>query len=208
MPSERFGNLSAAKKDKIIWAAIDEFIEQGYEEASINSMIKKAGISRGSFYTYFADKDDIFLYVMDSFADIAMEFMLGALAESKGDIIDMMVRLYDAHENFRAEKSGKLFRLVDTLGERIFITRKLPLKPFRRRENFFQTERGVTFCKKLQEHSSEPFRQYSEGKFISLMELLSTAAFKVVFTRVAFGADSAEARARLLEWLDFIRRGA
>ena len=57
MPSTRFENLAEEKKEKIIEAAIEEFIEKGYERASINSIIKMADISRGSFYTYFEDKD-------------------------------------------------------------------------------------------------------------------------------------------------------
>ena len=49
MPSTRFENLAEEKKEKIIEAAIEEFIERGYERASINSIIKMADISRGSF---------------------------------------------------------------------------------------------------------------------------------------------------------------
>lgn len=207
MPSKRFEKLSDTKREKIIWAIINEFVESGYDGASINSVIKKADISRGSFYTYFENKDDMFAYVMDSFTDIAMDFMLKILAETGGDVIDMIIKLYDTHEDIKKEKTGKLFRLVDTLGEKIFTTKRAKSKRFYKDENFFQSKRGKEFCKRLQDNSNEHFRQYSEDKFSALMELLSTIAFKTVFTKVVFNTDGTTARNRMIEWLCFIRSG-
>ncbi len=207
MPSKRFEKLSDTKREKIIWAIIDEFVESGYDGASINSVIKKADISRGSFYTYFENKDDMFAYVMDSFTDIAMDFMLKILEETGGDVIDMIIKLYDTHEDIKKEKTGKLFRLVDTLGEKIFTTKRAKSKRSYKDENFFQSKKGKEFCKRLQDNSNEHFRQYSEDKFSALMELLSTIAFKTVFTKVVFNTDGTTARNRMIEWLCFIRNG-
>ena len=63
MPKETFNNLSKAKKIKVFKAAVQEFSTKRFTEASINQIVKTAGISRGSFYQYFNDKEDIFLYV-------------------------------------------------------------------------------------------------------------------------------------------------
>ena len=81
VPSTRFENLAEEKKEKIIEAAIEEFIERGYERASINSIIKMADISRGSFYTYFEDKDDILSYIINSFTAKSTEFIINTLKE-------------------------------------------------------------------------------------------------------------------------------
>ncbi|MDA3845132.1 MAG: TetR/AcrR family transcriptional regulator [Vallitaleaceae bacterium] len=52
-------------KDKrikeIIEAAIDVFLEKGYEGATIDSIAKKAGVSKGGFYHYFPDKEVLLL---------------------------------------------------------------------------------------------------------------------------------------------------
>lgn len=56
MSTERFEKLSKDKRQRILDAAREEFSRVSYEEASINQIIKNAGISRGSFYTYFEDK--------------------------------------------------------------------------------------------------------------------------------------------------------
>jgi AcrR family transcriptional regulator len=52
-------------KDKrvsdIIYAAVDEFLESGYERASMESIARRAGISKGGLYHHFKSKDEIFL---------------------------------------------------------------------------------------------------------------------------------------------------
>ena len=59
MPTERFYRLPEAKKQVIRQAAIKEFARVPFEKASINQIIQNADISRGSFYTYFEDKQDL-----------------------------------------------------------------------------------------------------------------------------------------------------
>ena len=52
-------------KDKrtkdIIYAAVDEFLESGYEGTSMESIATRAGISKGGLYHHFKSKDEIFL---------------------------------------------------------------------------------------------------------------------------------------------------
>lgn len=64
MPTVTFANLSAEKKQRIFDAAVLEFSTKRFREASINQIIKTAGISRGSFYQYFSDKEDLYIYLL------------------------------------------------------------------------------------------------------------------------------------------------
>ena len=50
MPSSTFLNLPAEKQEKLLEAATREFSHRPFNEASINQIIKEAGIPRGSFY--------------------------------------------------------------------------------------------------------------------------------------------------------------
>jgi AcrR family transcriptional regulator len=43
--------------------ALEEFGEHTFDQASINRIVARAGIAKGSFYQYFADKADLFLYL-------------------------------------------------------------------------------------------------------------------------------------------------
>ena len=64
MPSERFLRLPEEKRELICQIAMDEFIHVPLEKVSINRIIQKAGISRGSFYTYFEDKRELLVWVL------------------------------------------------------------------------------------------------------------------------------------------------
>ena len=64
MPSSTFLRLPEEKRGRIFEAAVDEFAEYRFREASVNRVIKAAGISRGSFYQYFQNKEDLYTYVL------------------------------------------------------------------------------------------------------------------------------------------------
>lgn len=65
MPKDTFLNLSADKRRKIFDAAVQEFSTRRFSEASVNQIVKAAGIPRGSFYQYFNGKEDLFLYMFE-----------------------------------------------------------------------------------------------------------------------------------------------
>ncbi len=65
MPKDTFINLSEEKKKRIFDAAVKEFSTRRFSDASINQIVKNAGIPKGSFYQYFADKEDIYLYMLE-----------------------------------------------------------------------------------------------------------------------------------------------
>jgi AcrR family transcriptional regulator len=64
MPKQTFLNLPEEKRNHIINVAINEFVEYGFENASTNRLVSKSGISKGSFYQYFEDKLDVFMYLI------------------------------------------------------------------------------------------------------------------------------------------------
>jgi TetR/AcrR family transcriptional regulator len=60
-----FLNLPEAKQARIIEAALAEFADKGYPQASLNVIVARSGIAKGSLYQYFTDKTGIFLYIFD-----------------------------------------------------------------------------------------------------------------------------------------------
>lgn len=69
MPRPRFSNLDPEKRKAILDAAAEEFAAHGYEGASYNKIIEKAGISKGAMYYYFDDKNDLFATVVQDRLD-------------------------------------------------------------------------------------------------------------------------------------------
>jgi len=61
--TEYFLNLAPGKQQRILEAAIHEFAERGYESASMNTVVKSAGISKGALFKYFRSKTGLFAFV-------------------------------------------------------------------------------------------------------------------------------------------------
>jgi len=64
MPRPRFDKLDPEVRARILQAAAQEFGANNYADASLNRVIEQAGISKGSLYYYFDDKEDLFGAVM------------------------------------------------------------------------------------------------------------------------------------------------
>ena len=89
MPSDTFLRLNDEKKKKLIDASFKEFSLYNFSDASINRIIKEAGISRGSFYMYFADKKDLYFYLLEQHLEIIINSMREDLIKNKGDLFKM-----------------------------------------------------------------------------------------------------------------------
>jgi AcrR family transcriptional regulator len=63
------------KKEALIKAALDEFTEKNFSEASLNTIIKQAGISKGSFYYHFENKENLYLYLLNHAFNAKWEFI-------------------------------------------------------------------------------------------------------------------------------------
>ena len=53
------------KKERILKAAIDHFTNKGFEQTSIDSITRNAGVAKGTFYNFFKQKEDVLLYFLD-----------------------------------------------------------------------------------------------------------------------------------------------
>ena len=107
MPTSTFFNLTEEKKKKIIEAAKKEFLEHSFYDASINRIIKDAGISRGAFYMYFQNKEDIFIYIISGYAgELAFNVVKGTNKEDN-NIFDFSLMVFDYLTNDKIEKETK-----------------------------------------------------------------------------------------------------
>ena len=95
MPTERFLRLPKEKIEAIRIAAAKEFIRVPLEEASINRIVHDANISRGSFYTYFEDKQDLLKWLIYVQAEQHFNNYIERLRENGGDLWDMLENVFD-----------------------------------------------------------------------------------------------------------------
>ncbi|MBU0674681.1 MAG: TetR/AcrR family transcriptional regulator [Proteobacteria bacterium] len=69
-PSHTFLNLPEEKRLRIIREAVCEFGEYGYQRASVNRIVQRLGIAKGSLYQYFTNKEALFIAAFDHFSEL------------------------------------------------------------------------------------------------------------------------------------------
>lgn len=78
-PQQKRSKLMA---DKILDTSLKLFCEKGYYNTTTNEIAKEAGISIGSLYSYFKDKDTIFFEILESYH----QNFLNIFEEIKSDV--------------------------------------------------------------------------------------------------------------------------
>jgi len=73
MPRQRFFNLPPEARARLLGIATHHFAKHGFERASLNEILAEAGISKGAYYYYFDDKDDLFATTLESAVETAFE---------------------------------------------------------------------------------------------------------------------------------------
>lgn len=86
--SAPFQRLDEAKQRAILDAAMAEFSEHGYDNASTNRIVARAGISKGLLFHYFGNKEGLFLYLIDYTIDLSNRM----LTEIDTDVTDPIER--------------------------------------------------------------------------------------------------------------------
>lgn len=95
MPTLTFLNLSKEKQNNIIEASLKEFKRVLLRDASINKIIKDANIPRGSFYNYFEDINDLYIYSINEYKNKFIRIIKESLKEKNGDLIETTKIIYD-----------------------------------------------------------------------------------------------------------------
>jgi AcrR family transcriptional regulator len=65
MPFSRLEKLSPEKRERLFEVAAQEFASRGFEHASLNRILERAQMGKGSAYYYFEDKADLFCAVIE-----------------------------------------------------------------------------------------------------------------------------------------------
>jgi len=82
----KFLNLQPEKQERILDAAMKEFAQKGFENASTNEIIKEAGISKGLLFHYFSNKKNLYLFLYDYCIDLCMKEFYNKINMDETDI--------------------------------------------------------------------------------------------------------------------------
>lgn len=196
MPSATFYNLPEEKRERLLRAAREEFSRVPYESASVNRIIRSAGIPRGSFYMYFTDKEELFGHLMDSYGALLERRMGELLEQLEGDLFAAFLDLFDHIQAHWGD--GKYREMADILR----CNRQMQPGVLLNREG---PEASLARLRDRVDLSRLDLR--TETDLSDIFHLLVSA---VAGTLVAAGAssDPAGARARLMRVFGILRRGA
>lgn len=112
MPKQTFYKLPQEKQERILAAAKREFTQVRYSDASINQIVREAGIPRGSFYQYFEDKKDVFLYFLQDYRAEILRGFSQVVKDMSGDFLKALDVFIDdiMEESYHEPERG--FRII------------------------------------------------------------------------------------------------
>lgn len=130
MCTDTFLRLPEEKRNRFLEAAWEEFTSVPFEEASINKIVRRARIPRGSFYQYFSGKEDLFFYLQGSMLEHCMEEYIKLLTQSGGDFYQTQLECFDRvirQENLDPLflRGMKILRLNPVFLMRVIIEKRL-----------------------------------------------------------------------------------
>jgi len=90
---DTFKNLDSGKQDKVIDAAVEEFAQYGFNSASMNRIVQRLGIAKGSLFQYFGSKEGLFRFVFDHAVDMVRQSLRSVKQQdADGDFFDRIYR--------------------------------------------------------------------------------------------------------------------
>ena len=96
---------------KILTAALEEFGERGFSEASIVGITRRAHVALGTFYTYFDSKEEVFQALVRDMSGQVRDHVAPALANA-ADGLDRERLATAAFLRFAAEHK-QVYRIID-----------------------------------------------------------------------------------------------
>lgn len=100
------------KRDLLLAAAFELFVEKGPGETAIDDIVRRAGVAKGTFYLYFRDRAEILQYIVAQKGALLLhEAYLSAQKRSPASLEDEIV--YTIEELLdREQRSPKLISLI------------------------------------------------------------------------------------------------
>lgn len=201
MPTQRFLKLKEEKKHVILEAAIHEFSRVPYSKASINQIIKFADISRGSFYTYFEDKDDLMQYLLRDFRDKFRLRVFRTLDEAQGNLFGASYQLLvDVMEEGGSGLGYRMYKNMLSDLSMVNQNHLLGIKGF-----MFQDMIYKTFVANIYEHTDRerfPVREEDMPYLVELLMLISMKAISHFYKDMADKEKLLEVAGKEIKFLE------
>lgn len=163
---------SVSKRSRIQDAAVALFHEQGVEATSVNEIVRRANVAKGTFYVYYKDKKELISQILTKQHGCLMNDILNhsyeaALANStcwKRTFIDELITYYIQHPKLLRTIQKNIASILDTKEHRDMV--------------FTHIERMPDFLKLLRRE------QETEKKALNrflMMEIIGFVCYNAIF---------------------------
>ncbi|MBU8905960.1 TetR/AcrR family transcriptional regulator [Desertibacillus haloalkaliphilus] len=105
-----------SKRERIVEAALDEFLELGFDRATIQAIAKRAGVGKGTTYEYFSSKEELFSEVVETNVDYLVAELIEELDDSV-PLYESVRRFYQRNLNFVLSESKFKQILLQNFGK-------------------------------------------------------------------------------------------
>ncbi len=200
MPKQTFYNLSQEKQKKIIDAAKSEFSKNGFYDASINKIIKDAGIPRGSFYQYFETKEDLFLYLFGQCVEVFREDITAQMEQKEIDLFEFYLLIFEVGIKERVEEEWKQFFKTTVINMNMKLFHQL--EKFMNEAEFVPPIKDKCFLKK-----SEVLSKYSEEEQNVIQQLLANTTLLMMGTCLNDMENASAYKRNLEKQIEIIKHG-
>ena len=103
-------------RTRILEAAVKVFATKGYHDTKVDDIVSESSTSKGSFYFYFPSKQDIFLALSDTFADLLESKITQAMEKEAHGMQQMDAALHTALGLFSQYRGLAKIALVQAVG--------------------------------------------------------------------------------------------
>jgi AcrR family transcriptional regulator len=92
-------DVERSQRERMLLAVSDAVSEHGYANTPVAEILRRAGVSRETFYEHFANKEDCFLAAYDAGATIVLEAMGAPFASGHAslDVADLLDRVLERY---------------------------------------------------------------------------------------------------------------
>lgn len=87
----------ADTKERLVEAARDLFLMQGYNATGVAQILKRAGVNSGSLYYFFPTKEDLLIAVLEWYRDNIYEGLLKPVFERVDDPVERIFGVLDGY---------------------------------------------------------------------------------------------------------------
>lgn len=106
-----------SKRDILIGTARDLFIAQGFHAVGVDTILKKAGISKRTLYKYFRSKEDLILAVIRHYDETFRNYLMREVDARESTAAEQLLVIFDVAEEWFSEANFHGCIAVKAIGE-------------------------------------------------------------------------------------------